>query len=368
MTFSQNNGSLNEINYSILESQKCYTDEERLLSGSKLEYYIFTIVFPPICLMGLAGNMLNLVVLLSKEMKSRANSLLACLAFCDIAFLLLMIPHSLANIPAIGLSYYFRIYYLPMKVNLITFANWSSAAAIWLVVAVCAERLIGIRYPFYSRGHWSRWCFLCTVISIVVLSFALTLYNHFWYDCTVKFFCNDTQPLGKCLDYFSALNAALIIIIKKRSLLIYQSLSVSECQSAPKVNSKISITLFRRNADQLSQQRTEHRIAITVCAIVTCFTITQAPSAVVQTLTLFLRGLDRKWAYLHTLTAFLVIVGKSLNFILFCLSSGTFRRKLITMLKSKAVGYKRRRNSNLSATAVTHLSMSVRRSSKSNVY
>lgn len=100
----------------------------------------------------------------------------------------------------------------------------------------------------------------------------------------------------------------------------------------------------------------------------------KAPSAIVQTLTLFreqptaIRGLDRKWAYLHTLTAFLVILGKSLNFILFCLSSATFRRKLVTILKTKAVGYKRRRNSNLSGTAVTHLSMSVRRLSKSNVY
>ena len=76
------------------------------------------------------------------------------------------------------------------------------------------------------------------------------------------------------------------------------------------------------------------------------------------------KGIDAKWSYLHTVTTFLVIIGKSLNFILFCLSSASFRKKLLGLLKRKAGGYQRRRNSNASATAVTHLTMSVRRTSK----
>uniref|UniRef100_A0A1I7X8W7 Raptor_N domain-containing protein n=1 Tax=Heterorhabditis bacteriophora TaxID=37862 RepID=A0A1I7X8W7_HETBA len=40
-------------------------------------------------------------------------------------------------------------------------------------------------------------------------------------------------------------------------------------------------SLFRRHSDQIMKQKTEHRVAVTVCAVVTSFTITQAPSAIV---------------------------------------------------------------------------------------
>ena len=68
----------------------------------------------------------------------------------------------------------------------------------------------------------------------------------------VCFYRSKTIFIFIFLFFFLALNAALIIIIKKRSLVIYQSLSVSECQSSGKENGKISVTLFRRNADQVN--------------------------------------------------------------------------------------------------------------------
>ncbi|KIH45775.1 hypothetical protein ANCDUO_24179, partial [Ancylostoma duodenale] len=55
-----------------------------------------------------------------------------------------------------------------------------------------------------------------------------------------------------------------------------------------------------------SQSRTEHKVTTTVCAIVTCFTITQ--QSVITTM---------------------VVLGKALNFVLFCLSSANFRARLL---------------------------------------
>uniref|UniRef100_A0A0M3IM92 G_PROTEIN_RECEP_F1_2 domain-containing protein n=1 Tax=Ascaris lumbricoides TaxID=6252 RepID=A0A0M3IM92_ASCLU len=184
------------MNYSM----KCWSERHQLLSGSTLEMIVFTLLFPPICILGIAGNTLNLMVLLSSEMRSRANSLLACLAFCDIVFLLLMIPHSLANFNVFALNYFFRWYYLSAKIHLITLANWSSAVAIWLVVAVCAERVMGIRHPFHTRAHWSRYCTAAIVFTIVLLAGMLTFYNNFSHICVVKEFCNRTQVMAKCFD------------------------------------------------------------------------------------------------------------------------------------------------------------------------
>ncbi|VDK45062.1 unnamed protein product [Anisakis simplex] len=353
------------MNYSM----KCWSERHQVLFGSTLEMILFTLFFPPICLLGIVGNTLNLMVLLGAEMRSRANSLLACLAFCDIVFLILMIPHSMANFNVFALNYSFRWYYLSAKMHLITFANWSSAVAIWLVVAVCVERVMGIRHPFHTRGHWSRYCMAALVVSIVVIAGILTSYNHFSHVCIVQEFCNQTQVMAKCFDVTldtnanetalnSALNAALIVFLKQRSVMLYQSISDS---SKKEVKNEQGASLFRRSIDQVlfcfaTRQRTEQRIAITVVAIVTCFTITQGPSAVVLSINTFsstrtveaLTGLN--WYQLQTVTAFLVIVGKTLNFILFCLSSANFRRRLMCILRNKLKAVQKTRTSTINGT------------------
>lgn len=116
----------------------CVSVEYLRLQGSTIENFFFTVLFPWLCFIGIIGNCLNLTVLLSADKKNRAsnfnqrsNVLLVALAFCDILFLILMIPHSLANFDLFGLNMTFRMLYLPIKVHLISLANWCSAVAIW---------------------------------------------------------------------------------------------------------------------------------------------------------------------------------------------------------------------------------------------
>uniref|UniRef100_A0A914D380 G-protein coupled receptors family 1 profile domain-containing protein n=1 Tax=Acrobeloides nanus TaxID=290746 RepID=A0A914D380_9BILA len=104
----------------------------------------------------------------------------------------------------------------------------------------------------------------------------------------------------------------------------------------------IDSTTFRRSIDQNMHIHAEHRVTITVCAIVTCFTLTQGPSAIVLFMD-FLWGnrppfvnSNVVWYHANILAGFLVVIGKTLNFVLFCLSSATFRRRLLTILSQKA--------------------------------
>lgn len=97
----------------------------------------------------------------------------------------------------------------------------------------------------------------------------------------------------------------------------------------------------RRSIDQSMQYQAEHRCTVTVCAIVTCFSITQGPSAIMLSIS-FLSGHQPPfvnsnpwWYNANAVTSFLVIFGKTLNFALFCLSSATFRRRLMKILKRK---------------------------------
>lgn len=101
------------------------------LGGTPFESMLSRFIFPPVFLVGILGNAINLCVLLSPTMRNRANNLLSAMAFADITFLLFMLPHSLANYRFFALSYTFRWLYFHSKSEIVALANWSSAAAIW---------------------------------------------------------------------------------------------------------------------------------------------------------------------------------------------------------------------------------------------
>ncbi|MFH4977540.1 hypothetical protein AB6A40_004249 [Gnathostoma spinigerum] len=383
----------------------CLSEKSQLLSGSELEKFILVWLFPPLCLLGLIGNILTLMVLLSSDITSRANTLLACLAFCDMVFLLFMVPHSMANFELFAFNYYFRWYYFITKVHLIGFANWSSAVAIWLVVAVCGERLLGIRYPFRTRDNWSKYCIGGIVFLIVVLAGILTSYNHISHKCVIKQFCNNTQLMSRCFDVtqdnwarnrtndtpqfiksyvkwsvianaifvvfipiflLAAFNMALMASVRQQRHRLINSRHLSthsnsgNFKHAVEKGPSIWGLLPRRGTDAVVRSKTEIRIAVTVCSIVTCFTITQGPSAIVMSIkSLSAQGTVNRngsalldWYEIQTITSFLVIVGKTLNFILFCLSSSSFRQRLLNVLRGKLKDYQRRYSTTMNSTAI----------------
>lgn len=69
-----------------------------------------------------------------------------------------------------------------------------------IMVAVCAERVMGIRDPFGLRDHWSRSFIAIYVLLVIILAGCITSYNHFSYICYVKDYCHHTQVMAKCFD------------------------------------------------------------------------------------------------------------------------------------------------------------------------
>lgn len=198
---------------SNLSQTVCLSNAQMSLSSSQTALILTGYVVPFLTLFGFTGNLINLTILVTPGMKSKSNFLLACLAVVDMLFLISMLPHSFAHYQIFVFSYYFRVFYLKSKTHAVAFSNWFSAAAIWsvvfssffyfitvsrLVLAICLERLIGIRYPLsvrYHRLYKPRWI----VTGIILLSFLLTFYSHFSYSCFYKEFCNGTQPYSICL-------------------------------------------------------------------------------------------------------------------------------------------------------------------------
>ncbi|KAI6217838.1 G-PROTEIN-RECEP-F1-2 domain-containing protein [Aphelenchoides fujianensis] len=345
-------------------SGKCLT-EQQMEMGSEFERTLQRYLFPCLCAFGILGNCLNLTVLLNKRMRSRSNTFLALLAISDIVFLTLLTPNILINFPIFTFNYTFRWLFFHSKVHLLALTNWSSAVALWTVIAVSAERLIGIRHPLYVRAHVASYKIRLVLFGLVMFPFVLTFYQHFGHICLVRHYCGvpATQVYSMCLPVtqerwfgnssnpysqsfrrfirFSKLtNVTLVILVP---ILLLTALNMLLLCVLKHRSSQL-----RMNGDEMSTKpcvvdknkdkhhRTEQRVTLTVVSIVTLFTVTNGPSAVDQLLQMaYPQPLSPLWYDISLVISTLVIIGKSSNFLVFCLFSKSFRNRLVSLVNKK---------------------------------
>uniref|UniRef100_A0A0N4ZND8 G_PROTEIN_RECEP_F1_2 domain-containing protein n=1 Tax=Parastrongyloides trichosuri TaxID=131310 RepID=A0A0N4ZND8_PARTI len=336
-------------------SQVCLTEEQMLLALSGLERVLIGYITPLLIIFGVIGNITNLTVLMTPSLRTKSNILLSALALSDCLFLLLISPHSLANFNFFALNNTFRYLYFRSKMHLIALANFASASAIWFVLAICIERLIGIKYPLSVRKYGSKYVYVI-VVGTVIGTFLLTGYSHISYDCIIKKFCNDTQIHSICFSvqkdiwtpnlpnhhssfvkayvkWNTRINAALVVFLPILLVVWSNILLIITLRKRQKFMEKSNVNTKESAAK--SQMMLEQKITITVCAIVTSFTITQGPSAVVLLMSDLLHYNSKLATSIAFVPQFLVILGKSMNFLLFCLSSSNFRQRLLLLTKHR---------------------------------
>ncbi|CAA77580.3 Putative G-protein coupled receptor F59B2.13 [Caenorhabditis elegans] len=330
----------------------CLTDRQMSLSVSSTEGVLIGTIIPILVLFGISGNILNLTVLLAPNLRTRSNQLLACLAVADIVSLVVILPHSMAHYETFETALWFRKFYGKYKFQIIAMTNWSIATATWLVFVICLERLIIIKYPLSVRKQAKFFTPRNVVTIIVVTTFILTSYNHVSHACAEKLFCNGTQYHVACLGIDSErwfrnepnpnsefmksvvrvapqVNAIFVVLIPVVLVIIFNVMLILTLRQRTKLFEPSKTIRGDSQFTQL-QSKTEHKVTITVTAIVTCFTITQSPSAFVTFLSSYVH---RDWVTLSAICTILVVLGKALNFVLFCLSSASFRQRLLMQTK-----------------------------------
>ncbi|CAI4227203.1 unnamed protein product [Auanema sp. JU1783] len=324
---------------------RCYPEDHLLLMGN-LEKYINNYIFPIQFLITVIGNLLTMSVLLSAHMKNRANHILACLALCDILVFVMMFSHYLASIDFFSQSVDFRLFHFHTKVHFAALTNWFSAAAIWFILAVSIERLMIIKYPFRSlEAYNSKRVFLLTS-SIFTLTFILTSYHHVSHTCLSWIVCNETQAVGICfpnvMDSFGRrpnptsslvktwinisiyLNAGFAVLLPIIAVAI---INISLIRLLKRRNNE-ELILNNVNMNTTTLHEQEKKMTNTVLAIVSCFSLTQGPSALVFTL----HRLYPNAPVMRDISIIanqLVLTGKMLNVVLFCLTSESFRKKMM---------------------------------------
>ncbi|GMR58310.1 hypothetical protein PMAYCL1PPCAC_28505, partial [Pristionchus mayeri] len=342
-------------------SEICLSDAQQMMHGSLFEYLLQRYFYPVVAIFGILGNILNLTVLLNKNMRSRANTFLSMLAFADIIFLTLLFPNILANYSVFTFNISFRWLYFHTKMHLITLANWCSAIAIWCVILVCTDRLIGIRNPLYVRGGWGRGRMPALLASVIAITGSITAYQHVEYDCLVRWYCNDTQLYSRCMpinndgswfgnktnpysegyrmfiNYSTILYVLSMIIFPIVLLTILNVMLLGALRQRHQQFGSMGNSISEKR-DSSAFAKTEHRVTMTVTCIVTMFTLTNGPSALwhLKKTAYQLDLLYPFYSYNVTmLCSTLVICGKASNFIVFCLGSKHFRLRLMKLAQKK---------------------------------
>jgi hypothetical protein len=73
------------------------------------------------------------------------------------------------------------------------------------VLAVCVDRLVGIKSPFYSCKEWTSRKAVLLFVGIIVGTGLLTSFYHFDHQCFHWTMCNGTQLHSKCFPVASDL-------------------------------------------------------------------------------------------------------------------------------------------------------------------
>ncbi len=216
-------------------------------------------------------------------------------------------------------------------------------------MAVSIERSLAIRSPCsISPITWKTSRFIGIITSILVATFVLTFFHNFWYTSVLKPECaNQTKilvyeftPSTLCgsvsetmktyLNVSVVLGTVLIILLPFAAMIFLNILLVNHLRSHRKsLNALVSRKSRNSRTSSATSSQQEARATFVVCVIVGSFLFFNALSAILHLLSFCQADLFRYHGHkiVVAISNSLITTAKSVNFILFCMSSRHFRKK-----------------------------------------
>lgn len=294
---------------------------------ARLDYYMMGVCTITISLLGLVGNMLTIIVLTRRTMRSSTNCYLTALAIWDsivlVGTLLLMSLPSIWPLFRDFIFAYIIAYMYPL-------ALIAQTATIWLTVSFTVERFIAVRYPLKAAS-------MCTInrarIVIVIVSVYSILFNicrWFEYNIDYKYDASENliQIASNATDlgsnemylriYFFYFYLPFMCVIPMVALLVINTFLIYAVKKS---------RLQRK--DMNVRQSRENNVTIMLVSVVIVFIFCQVPALIYNMAYAFNREsilMHFSWQILSILRNFLVNVNSSVNFILYCAFGQKFRK------------------------------------------
>ena len=181
-----NDTTLLLYDYESLLNLSMFRQDDEVYARDLLTYYIMGVGGMTLCCLGLVGNMLSLVVLTQRSMRSSTYSYLSALAVCDSLMLLLTIILLMKDVnrPVKGAPRWAwdeGIYpYLFPYVHPGAFTF--QVTSVWLTLAFTVDRYIMICHPFKAEPFCNVSRARKVVCSLYILAFLFNLPKFFEYE------------------------------------------------------------------------------------------------------------------------------------------------------------------------------------------
>lgn len=205
----------------------------RMDPNQDLRALFVEVISPTLCVLGIIGNIINLIVLTRKEMKSSTNCFLIALAVSDMMLLAMQIlPAAISASKFKGMSRTYIITSRYLVVIRYMVSNLFITTTSWLTVAITIERFIAIRFALRARLICTIRRAKITIAAIFIVSFFFHLSKCFEYAPNMDI--TDPRPakmqplaMNKIYDsLMHGLNIAVAVFIPEVSLFILNSLLI----------------------------------------------------------------------------------------------------------------------------------------------
>ncbi len=293
----------------------------------------YEVVIPVICICGVIGNLLNLVVLTRRRLLSRMDDLeksatygLIALAISDIIFCITVLPHSFI-MEHKEVSSTAEAYHLYYKLYGVALINLFLMISTWLIVYMAINRYIVVVYPFQAR--WTLGT-KKTIFSILLVYLISTTF-------TMPFFIH--MKIQKCVTRESIIMYEIIIpwsakVEKSMTMYIRWIWPVLAVFTPLVLLGLLNIGLIRelRRASQQRQmtcrgqtgRESSQRVTLTLVIIVLMLLFLVSPSEILRYVNPY-KNMGKAGHMISAVTNVFQTVNFALNFALYCVVSESFR-------------------------------------------
>lgn len=292
------------------------------------QFYTGLICYPIVCLFGLTGNMLSIIVLNHRKMTSSTNVYLICLAISDSIKLINDSSYFLVTLllhvnPPTGQKAYAYLYPYAHY-----FFNMSVCITAWLTVSVAAERYIMVCHATRAREMCSISRAKCTSflvffsMSLLTVPFALRYKTVYKFD-TSENITNvevDVTDLWENEVFVTTFTWVANLLRSIIPLLILCTFNYFIVQA------------LRRTRSTKRKTSSRHRITVMLMSVIVVFMVCVTPDAIISTVFGFgytdanflVRGV-------REITDLLLTINSGVNFVLYCTFNKIFRRNFMAL-------------------------------------
>lgn len=308
-------------------------------------FWIQRVFVPLVVGVGLLGNVVTIVVLTRRRMRSSTNVYLTALAVSDLLYLMFVFTLSFMHYPSIhepSFQWYWHYYGFG-----IWFTDATTYTSIWLTVSFTVERYIAVCHPM--RGQ-----LICTesrarkvIVLVYAFCFVTTVTTPLEYEAIEIQDPNDNSTQIFSLNFtkmshnktyrtvFYWFTTVTFVFIPLILLGIFNSFLIHAVHKSQQQRCRMTQV---EQSDSIQTQ--ENKITITLIAVVILFMVCQIPTAITLIYNLFhqppTNSVEENIGRgLGNIFNFLVTINASCNFMLYCALSDKYRRTfLLTFLPS----------------------------------